>query len=291
MGQYLVPPDNKAAKIAPSLVSYKRGVGTTEQAIKSGPFPYAVEAEPGNPTIIPEAILRKFQFAFLIRHPRSSIPSYYRCCIPPLSERTGFPYFMPSEAGYAELVKLFDFLRSSGQIGPHIAQHVDAEGVTNGTNGTNGVSNGEAHGDDICVIDADDMLDDPEGMIKTYCKSVGIDYQPSMLNWDNEKDQKRATDMFEKWPGFHDDALDSTCLKKRQHVSHPQLLCICNVKPLLTSVQRKKPKTDAQLFEEWKETYGEEGAKVIQKTVEENVPHYEYLKQFAVKPYEPALPN
>jgi hypothetical protein len=37
------------------------------------------------------------------------------------------------------------------------------------------------------------------------------------------------------------------------------------------------------LYKEWTEKYGEEGARVIKKTVEKNVGDYEYLKQFAVK--------
>lgn len=120
--------------------------------------------------------------------------------MPPLDEVTGFFDFDPSEAGYAELVKLFDYLRSIG--------HVD-----DGQNGT------AEEAIEMCVLDADDMLDDPEGILKAYCKSVGLEYTPQMLNWDNDEDQQRARDQFEKWPGFHDDALDSTCLKKREHVS------------------------------------------------------------------------
>jgi hypothetical protein len=37
------------------------------------------------------------------------------------------------------------------------------------------------------------------------------------------------------------------------------------------------------MYKEWVEKYGEEAAKVIKKTVEDNVEHYEYLKQFALK--------
>lgn len=48
-------------------------------------------------------------------------------------------------------------------------------------------------------------------------------------------------------------------------------------------MQKKAPKTDEQLMQEWTEKYGAEGAKVIKQTVDENVEHYEYLKQFAIK--------
>ena len=52
---------------------------------------------------------------------------------------------------------------------------------------------------------------------------------------------------------------------------------------LSVSRQKKAEKSDKQLYQEWVEKYGEEGAKVIKQTVEDNVADYEYLKQFAVK--------
>lgn len=52
---------------------------------------------------------------------------------------------------------------------------------------------------------------------------------------------------------------------------------------LLTLSQKKAPKTEDELLEEWTEKYGKEGAKIISDTVKENVPHYQYLKQFAIK--------
>lgn len=52
---------------------------------------------------------------------------------------------------------------------------------------------------------------------------------------------------------------------------------------LTYSSQKKAPKTDEQLYKEWCDKFGEEAADVIQQTVEENVPDYEYLKQFAIK--------
>jgi hypothetical protein len=238
MAQYWIPLDGKPASIAPSLISYKRGVGTNGESsqISNGvghvktdvnvskdakevlgiDHPFETYTEPNNPTIIPDALLRQFHFTFLIRHPRSSIPSYYRCTVSPLDEVTGFYNFDPREAGYAELRLLFDYLRKSGQVGPHVAGQSNG---TNATNGTNGATNGNNAKVDITLIDADDLLDTPYAMIQEYCKSVGLSFSTDMLNWDNEVDQDNARAAFEKWPGFHDDALDSTELKPRKHVS------------------------------------------------------------------------
>lgn len=118
---------------------------------------------------------------------------------------------MPSEAGYDELRRVFDYLRSAGLVGPKIAGQAEINGHAR--------SNGAPRGVEICVIDADDLLDNPTGIIEAYCKSVGVDYDPGMLKWDTKEDQQQARDAFEKWSGFHDDAMDSSMLKPREHVS------------------------------------------------------------------------
>jgi hypothetical protein len=234
-----VPPNGQLATIAPSLggKTIKKGVGTNETNGILGkangtngtsefvnghanghhktPFPYDTEAQPGNPTVVPAEILKQFHFTFLIRHPRHSIPSYYRCTIPPLDKVTRFYDFMPSEAGYDELRRVFDFLVENKQVGPTRA----------GKHGE--LKDGEAS---ITVIDADDLLDNPEGIVSAYCREVGINYTPEMLIWDTEEDHQRAKDAFEKWKGFHDDAINSTSLKPRDHarVSFHQHLWLCS---------------------------------------------------------------
>ena len=66
--------------------------------------------------------------------------------------------------------------------------------------------------------DADDLLDNPQGIIKAFCETTGVEYDPGMLKWDTEEDARQAKEAFEKWNGFHDDAMHSTELKKRVHV-------------------------------------------------------------------------
>lgn len=230
---YLVPPNGAPPSIAPSLERKKRGVGTSPPSTDSAmngtskpstdgatngtngaPYPFATGAEPGNPTVVPKEILDQFHFTFLIRHPRYSVPSYYRCTVPPLDRLTGFYEFMPSEAGYDEVRRVFEYLCSVGHIGPKISTHGSNGAQANG----NGVINCHSNNIDICVVDADDLLDNPKGTIKAYCNSVGIKYDPEMLNWNSEEDQKQAKAAFEKWPGFHEDAMNSCDLKPRLHV-------------------------------------------------------------------------
>ena len=51
----------------------------------------------------------------------------------------------------------------------------------------------------------------------------------------------------------------------------------------LCFAKKKKAKTIEIENKEWREKYGEEGAKVIRETVNANIPDYEYLKSFAIK--------
>jgi len=138
---------------------------------------------------------------------------------------------MPSEAGYDELRRVFDYLRHVGQIGPKIAGRTsdsqDRNGVVpngNGNANANGTAlpNGDADNDndqiEICVIDADDLLDNPSGILAAYCRSVGLDYTDAMLSWDTAAEHARAEAAFEKWKGFHEDAIHSGALKARDPV-------------------------------------------------------------------------
>ncbi|KAI2630912.1 hypothetical protein GGR54DRAFT_176298 [Hypoxylon sp. NC1633] len=228
MAYYLMPPDGKPATIAPSL--RRPHDGDTE----------------GNPTVIPLRTLEQFHWTFLIRHPRRAIPSYFRCCVPPLDEVTGFKQFMPNEAGYIELRRLFDYLREQKIVGPTMGgEAAPKRGVT------------------ITVIDADDLLDHPESVVEAFCKETGIDFKPEMLSWDDEDNQKYVSEAFAKWNGFHNDAIHSKSLTAR--------------------TQAHKTVTEESENEEWRQKYGDEAQKVIRTCVDENIPHYEYLKSFALR--------
>ncbi|KAK3504940.1 P-loop containing nucleoside triphosphate hydrolase protein [Neurospora crassa] len=242
-----------------------------------------------NPTIIPTSLLMLFHWTFLIRHPRKAIPSYYRCTIPPLNKKTGFDEFMPSEAGYVELRRLFEFLHAKGIIaeeskydseetrksrGTMFGQmKEDSVSAWSGPNRDERLEQGPALSRQlenipgpvkITVVDADDLLDDPEGTLRAYCEAIGVDFDPKMLKWDDDESQRTAKEAFEKWNGFHDDAIGSTELTPRSH--------------------KAKTPTQEEEDKEWKEKYGEEGQKIIRETVDKNVADYEYLKKFALMP-------
>lgn len=238
IAHYLLPPQGQKAHLAPSLLgghtlttdkeidnntnsdSHNGSVSNHVNGFVNGPT-NGVTEEDDNPTVMPTDMLRGFHWTFLIRHPRRSIPSYYRCTVPPLDAITGFSEFMPSEAGYLELRKLFDYLLSQNIIGPAKAgDKIPVDEALNGSGSESSSLNGDApRRAAITVIDADELLQNPEGILKVYCKEVGIDYSPQMLEWGDEDNQQYASKAFEKWYGFHHDAIDSKCLKPRPHGS------------------------------------------------------------------------
>ncbi|KAK3391665.1 hypothetical protein B0T20DRAFT_421898 [Sordaria brevicollis] len=258
MAYYIVPPNgDKPSGPASSLAGFSD---------------LASDDNSSNPTVFPTSLLGQFHWTFLIRHPRKAIPSYYRCTIPPLNKKTGFDYFMPSEAGYIELRRLFEFLLAKGLIVNDVTEKPisDAGKIQTESNPTldevrkNVFKNTPVK---VTVVDADDLLDNPEGTLRAFCEDVGLDFSPKMLKWDDEESQRTAKEAFEKWNGFHDDAIGSTELKPREH--------------------KAKTPTKEEEDNEWKEKYGEEGQKIIRETVDKNVADYEFLKKFALKPKKP----
>ncbi|KAJ5614984.1 hypothetical protein N7537_000098 [Penicillium hordei] len=218
------------------------------------PYPYDTPTEPGNPTVMPRELQEQFHWAFLIRDPHYSVPSYLRCTIPPLDEVTGFHNYDPLEAGYDELRRHFDYLRETGLVGPRVAARpeLNAEADAEATTGV-----------EVCVIDADDMLDEPAKTIEAFCNSTGLSYRPEMLSWDTEAEHAVARNAFEKWRGFHNDAIESKALVQRAH--------------------KRAVKTEEQFDAEWQKKYGEKRAALIRQTVDANMADYLYLKSFAVK--------
>lgn len=183
---------------------------------------------PKNPTVVPLDRLKEFQWTFLIRDPVRSIPSYFRCTQPPLAQLTGFDHFLPEEAGYRELRLLLDYLRATGVV---------ADG-------------------NLFVLDADDLLEHPAEAVRRYCAHVGIDYSPQMLRWEKGV----GCEAFDKWKGFHEDAIASDGLRKRE-----------------------KKRAGRSLDDEerdWAAKWGPDAAALVRKTVLETTPDYEYLRSF-----------
>lgn len=121
----------------------------SDTSVKSVPSYGPVE--PSNPTLIPtEALLDpSIVHTFLIRTPAKACPSYHRLCYP--GAPTDFEFYDPEEAGYRELRLLFDFLRSKGR--------------------------------DPLILDAEDLLANPQDTMRKWCETVEVEFDPAMLEW------------------------------------------------------------------------------------------------------------
>ena len=93
---------------------------------------------------------KNFKHTFLIRNPNKTVLSLYRASTNP--KITGWDYFDPAYVGFKELFEFFQFVRS----------HLDPSPV---------------------VVDADDLIDNPEGVMQSYCEALGLVYQENMTKW------------------------------------------------------------------------------------------------------------
>ncbi|KAL8638053.1 MAG: hypothetical protein Q9228_004754 [Teloschistes exilis] len=201
-----------------------------------------------NPTLLPSSILQKFQVVFLIRKPLSSIPSLYRCFIPPLSDQTGLHDLEPTEIGYRELRILLDYLYPATAQSPSVSQ-----GMTGSS-------------DSPLVIDADDLLAHPDTVVGSLCAHLSIPYSPSMLRWGSPDDQAHAKSLFEKFAGWHDDALYSSGLN-----------------PKTAHNEGSSPISRQEEDSRWQLKYGEKAARMIRDLVDGCQKDYEYLSQFKLR--------
>lgn len=204
MAQYLIPPEGEAS-VVPSL----GGTGHEE----------------GNPTVLPAKLLDQFKFFFLIRPPHKSVPSYYRCTIPPRSDVTHFDHYRHSEAGYRELRILYEYLLAKGQK--------------------------------PLVVDAEDIVRDPEQTLKAACDAIGLEFTTDMLSWEANQE---VIDQFQKWDGWHTDVLSSKGFEKGTI---------------------KEFKIDWDEWEkEWAAKYDKDGVDQIRDSVKRSLDDYLFLRQY-----------
>lgn len=67
----------------------------------------------------------------------------------------------------------------------------------------------ELNGKPSVVIDATDLEDNPEGIVKAYCEEIKIPFIPESLSWDSG--HKEEWDIWKKW---HSDAAKSSGIQK-----------------------------------------------------------------------------
>lgn len=127
--------------------------------------------------IFTEEGFKNFKHSFLIRHPLKAVYSLYKASTNP--KLTGWDYFNPAEAGFRQMVELYKF----------VDRHI--------------------HRDPI-VVDADDLLDYPNEILKSYCEAVRLEYEENMTSW-----EPGPVPEWDAWAGWHEDALKSSGFKAR----------------------------------------------------------------------------
>ncbi|EGD79702.1 hypothetical protein PTSG_10687 [Salpingoeca rosetta] len=131
--------------------------------------------------------LRGFQHTLLMRHPCKTALSLWTKsrCEPDTgapNASTGWTFFDVRDLGYRELYDIADF----------VLNHREEQQQQDGAD--------------------DDLLLDPSGMMRAYCAATGLPYDAGMLTW-----EPGPVEAWNTWPGWHDDALRSTGLQKREH--------------------------------------------------------------------------
>jgi len=119
--------------------------------------------------------------SFIIRHPAKAIASlYYKSCID--NEKTGYTHFDPAEAGFSAMGQILEHVEEQQQGAPPIV-----------------------------IIDADDLLEDPEGIMAAYCDAVGLPFDRSMLSWQPGP----IKELESPWSGWTDDVINSSGITRR----------------------------------------------------------------------------
>ncbi|XP_066933233.1 uncharacterized protein [Clytia hemisphaerica] len=121
--------------------------------------------------ILADKDFNNWQHTFLMRNPRKTVPSLYKASVN--KTLTGWECFDPHEAGFEQLQDLFDFVK----------ENFDKQPV---------------------VVDADDLMTDPESTMKAYCGAIGIEFKKDILAW-----EPGEVEGWDTWNGWHENALKS----------------------------------------------------------------------------------
>ena len=165
-----------------------------------------------------------FKHTFLIRNPSKSIPSLYAASIN--KQLTGWDYFDPEEGGFKQLLELYWF----------IVANIDENPI---------------------VVDADDLLEDPEGIMRAYCEGIGVKFDKKMLEW-----EPRHLPRVHAYRGWHTNVLNSSGFC-RQVCSKPEM--------------NGKKKVENETLPE-----------IVLQTIEDSMPCYEELYKKRIRPVKAA---
>lgn len=200
---------------------------------------------PQNETIFPDEYLRTWQMAFIIRHPALAWPSMYR-----------------------SMLKIAE----SGML--------DEDGVK-GSSFTNMDMRWSRLMYDWCmaqpdapvqppIIDANDLIHNPEVALE-FCERTGLDKSVVQFEWKDKNEPKKSL----KWACHNPEASEEE-VKMHQNAANIMLGTLENSTGI---VKDKAPETidiDVEAAK-WREEFGEEVGALLEQSVRNSMPDYEYL--------------
>ncbi len=69
----------------------------------------------------------------------------------------------------------------------------------------------EVNGEDVVVVDAMSFSENPAGILAAYCEHLDVAFEPGSLSWES-----REVEEWEMWDGWHDEAQQSTGIKRAE---------------------------------------------------------------------------
>ncbi|XP_075250006.1 uncharacterized protein LOC142342535 isoform X2 [Convolutriloba macropyga] len=125
-----------------------------------------------------------YRHSFLIRHPFKAVSSMVRSMSK--EKEPGYHTFQPDEVRYEDIWNLYNHARNT----------IDPTAT---------------------IIDADDFVRDPEGMLRKYCSIYNIEYCDAMLHWNNQV----FNEEMEKWgASWFVDLINSSTVKRQPDVQN-----------------------------------------------------------------------
>ncbi|XP_072022513.1 uncharacterized protein [Amphiura filiformis] len=95
-----------------------------------------------------------FTHTILIRDPAKSMSSFYDVCTMPVCLNYGLlRHVLPEGYAFKELYELYEYIKNN-------------------------------LGQEPAIIDADDLIQYPEQIVRRYCDAIGVEFTNAMLDWD-----------------------------------------------------------------------------------------------------------
>jgi len=184
-----------------------------------------------NPTILPDRFLKTLAPILMIRHPAKQIGSVYKTSQMASTDPRTADFEILTSYKFSRL--LFDYFRSyylhekDGSDGEKVAWPI--------------------------VVDADDLINDTEGLARRFCELVGIDHDGVIYKWEKgiPKDQFHAS--------FMETLNSSSGVVKNESPEKPDI---------------------AKESKKWEAEWGPELTQELLQYAENTLPDYEYLYQF-----------